>query len=89
MEPPRGALEISRPAERDLKRLSPEMQRRIAAALDGLVLSPRQGDIKKLAGADDEYRLRVDDWRVMFRPDPAHRVIVILAIRHRSAAYRG
>jgi mRNA interferase RelE/StbE len=65
------------------------MQQRVATALDRLAHSPRQGDIKKLAGADDEYRLRVGDWRVFFRPDPARRTVVILAIRHRSAAYRG
>lgn len=89
MDSPRWELEITRPAERDLRRLSAQMQYRVAAALDGLTVMPRRGDIKKLEGADSDFRLRVGDWRVIFRPDLTRRVVIILAIRHRGAAYRG
>jgi mRNA interferase RelE/StbE len=64
------------------------MRDRIARALDGLTTVPRRGDIKKLRGAERDYRLRVGDWRVIFRPDDERRVVVILAVPHRSDAYR-
>jgi mRNA interferase RelE/StbE len=81
-------IEFARPAERDLKRLPPSMRSRIALALNGLLRIPRQGDIQKLEGTENEYRLRVGDWRVIFQPDSERRVVVIVAIPHRSDAYR-
>jgi mRNA interferase RelE/StbE len=64
------------------------MRRRVAGALDGLLETPRPGDIKKLEGMGNEFRLRIGDWRVIFRPEPEQFVVVILAVRHRSSAYR-
>ena len=81
-------LEISGPAERDLKRLPSEMKRRISDALDGLTVTPRKGDIRKLEGTRNDYRLRVGDWRVIFQPDPKQRIVYVLAVPHRSNAYR-
>ena len=51
-------------ARRELRRLDPPVQRRIVEALDRLTGEPAQGDVVKLAGSDDEWRLRVGDWRV-------------------------
>ena len=53
-------------ARRELRRLDPPVQRRIVDALDRLTAEPSQGDVVKLAGSDDEWRLRVGDWRVRF-----------------------
>ncbi len=53
-------------ARRDFRRIDPPVQRRITDALDRLVADPPQGDVIKLAGTDDEWRLRVGDWRVRF-----------------------
>ena len=59
------------------------------------------GDIVRIVGAEGLLRLRVGDWRVRFRTwtertapgertdgVPGQRVIEVLAVRHRSAAYR-
>ena len=64
------------------------MQRRVADALDGLVTTPREGDTKKIGGAGNDYRLRVGDWRVLYRPDSERLVVVILTVAHRCDAYR-
>jgi mRNA interferase RelE/StbE len=60
---------ISNAAERDLRRISRPDLERIFAALDLLVGDPPRGDVRKLAGRDNEYRLRVGDWRVRFLYD--------------------
>jgi mRNA interferase RelE/StbE len=44
------------------------------------------GDIKKLASALPEYRLRIGVWRVLF--EIVERKIVIYRILHRKDAYR-
>jgi hypothetical protein len=44
------------------------------------------GDIKKLASALPEYRLRIGVWRVLF--EIVERKIIIYRILHRKEAYR-
>lgn len=41
-------------ARRDMRKLDRPVQRRVIEALDRLVAKPPQGDIVKLAGADEE-----------------------------------
>jgi mRNA interferase RelE/StbE len=75
-------------ARRDLKRLDPPVQRRIVDALDRLTGEPPAGDVVKLAGSDDEWRLRVGDWRVRFQRDPETGVVYVLRVLPRGRAYR-
>jgi hypothetical protein len=42
------------------------IRRRVAEALNRLVADPSTGDMIKLQG-QDEFRLRVGDWRVLLR----------------------
>ena len=80
-------LQLTPRAEKDLKRLPSRDQARLREALDELVADPHHGDLKKLRGELDEWRLRVGDWRVRFRPDFEARVLVILRVLPRGTAY--
>jgi mRNA interferase RelE/StbE len=80
--------ELSPRAVRDLRQLDPPTRRRIFEALERLVEVPAGGDQRKLRGSNDEWRLRVGDWRVRFRKVAETRTIVVVRILHRSAAYR-
>lgn len=73
-------------ARRDFRRLDPPIQRRITDALDRLVSGRPSGDIVRLAGSDDEYRLRVGDWRVRFIREDA--TVYVLRVLPRGRAYR-
>ncbi len=75
-------------ARRDFKRLDPPVQRRISNALDRFAADPTTGDVVKLAGSDDEWRLRVGDWRVRFTRDRSLKVIQVLRVLPRGRAYR-
>lgn len=88
MSDARWRVELTRPAQRDLRRLDPPIRRRVAEALDRLVGDAPAGDVVKLAGTDDEWRLRVGDWRVRFTRDPATRTIHVTHILPRGRAYR-
>ena len=81
----RYEIEIRKRAEKDLASLTKVDAQRIADALflleDGLT-----GDIKKLASALPEYRLRIGVWRVLF--EIVERKIIIYRILHRKEAYR-
>jgi len=56
--------------------------------LDRLTDEQPTGDIVKLAGSDDEWRLRVGDWRVRFTRDRERRVVQVLRVLPRGRAYR-
>ncbi|MBI4200855.1 MAG: type II toxin-antitoxin system RelE/ParE family toxin [Chloroflexi bacterium] len=75
-------------AERDLRRLDAQGRARVFDALDRYVAKRQRGDVKKLQGSDNEWRLRVGNWRVRFRVDTQEAVVVILAVRSRREAYR-
>jgi mRNA interferase RelE/StbE len=75
-------------ARRDLRRLDPPVQRRVVEALDRLTSDAPTGDIVRLAGVEDEWRLRVGDWRVRFTRDPETGLIQVLRVLPRGRAYR-
>jgi mRNA interferase RelE/StbE len=49
-----------------MRRLTPAVATRIVDAINRYA-EAENGDIVRLRGWDDEYRLRVGDWRVRFR----------------------
>ena len=46
-----------------------------------------QGDVRKMAGRSDLYRLRVGDWRVVYRLLKDERVVLVVRLGHRSEVY--
>ena len=67
-----------------LKRMSPDVSRRIVKKVDRM-RHGLTGDVKRLKAFIPNYRLRVDDWRVLFEIDG--KAIVIHEVKHRSEAY--
>ena len=59
-------VQLSRPAIRDLCRVDAPERRRVRAAL--LAAGGNNLDVKLLAGVAPWQRLRVGDWRVLYRP---------------------
>ncbi len=76
-------------AEKDLRRLSRQDQARIRTAYYTLAAGLSHRDIKKLRGTkDQEWRLRVGDFRIRFGLDPSTRTVVVLRVLPRGRAYR-
>ncbi|MGH2561280.1 MAG: type II toxin-antitoxin system RelE family toxin [Thermomicrobiales bacterium] len=85
---PDRRYEFTPAAERDFRRLDTTTRRRITDALDRLVEDEPHGDVRKLRSSDDEWRLRVGDWRIRFLRDKQARLVVVLGIDPRGRAYR-
>jgi mRNA interferase RelE/StbE len=49
---------------------------------------PRPAGCKKLKGGQNLWRIRVGDYRVVYWLDDSRAVIDVVAVRHRSEAYR-
>ena len=84
----RHKIEISRTAERQLKRLPRDDQRRIVRAMVDLGIDPHPPGSRKLTGFDDVYRVRVGTYRVIYSVSGRKLIVIILKIGHRKDVYR-
>ena len=80
-------VELTRAAKRDLRRLDPQVRRRVIDALDGLSVQPPRGNVRRLTGVEKEWRLRVGDWRVRFTREQATHTVFVLRVLPRGRAY--
>lgn len=80
-------IRFTRRALRDIRKLAPEVRRRISIALDRLADDPRSGD--RLHGDWEGYwKIRTSDYRIVYRIISAD-AVEIQYVRHRREAYRG
>ena len=78
------AIQVSAAAERELFRLSRNVQTRLLSAIQKLIANPRQGaGLKKLQGESEAYRVRVGDYRVLYRVDDKRRLVMVVKAAHR------
>ena len=61
---------------------------RIIRRIEALVEDPRRRGVRKLKETRDHWRMRVGDYRVIYRIDDRKRLIDVMFIRHRDMAYR-
>jgi mRNA interferase RelE/StbE len=81
-------VELTRTAQRDLRRLDPPIRSRVEGALRTLAEEPqRAGPLRKLTSAP-EWRLRIGDWRALVLLDASARLIVVTRVLPRGRAYR-
>ncbi len=84
----RYEVEISRTAERQLKRLPPEDRQRVARAVAMLAIEPHPRGVRKLAGYDDVFRVRTGRYRIIYSVDKAKLIVLVLKFGHRKNVYR-
>jgi mRNA interferase RelE/StbE len=79
---------LEQSAERDLRRLSPEIHDRVIRALQRLAGNPRPAGCRKLTGTANDWRIRVGDYRVVYDVDDTARTVRVNRVRHRREVYR-
>jgi mRNA interferase RelE/StbE len=79
---------LANQAERDLRRLSPQIFRRVIDEIKSLGEEPRPPGCRKLAGSVSDYRVRVGDYRILYEIQDETREVRIYRVRNRSEAYR-
>ena len=81
-------IEVSRSAEKQLKKLPRGDQQRIVEAVLALADEPVPRGARKLAGYDDVFRIRVGRYRILYSVSSGTLVIIVLKIGHRKDVYR-
>lgn len=77
---------VDPPVQQSLKTLPGHIRQRVRQAIRELVNEPRPHDAKQLNITDmraEVWRLRIDQWRVIYTIEPDLRVVTIWAVRKR------
>ena len=75
-------------AQRDLKRLPREVQKRLLIRLEALAEDPRPPSADMLAGPVNIWRVRVGDYRIVYTIKDDILLVLVLRIGHRREIYR-
>ena len=80
-------IEVTPRARKDLKALPRRERPRVAEQIDALKSDPRPKGCRKLKGREDFYRIRVGDYRVVYRIEDEILLILIVRIGDRKEIY--
>jgi mRNA interferase RelE/StbE len=79
---------LARSARKELEALDDTIVRRIFPAIESLASNPRPSECLKLRGSKTLWRIRVGSYRVIYGIQDEDKVVDVVAVRHRSIAYR-
>ena len=65
-----------------------KLLQRFRTALDGLEHDPRPKGSRKLRGAERDFRIRIGDYRILYRVEDDRLLVIVVRIRHRREVYR-
>jgi mRNA interferase RelE/StbE len=82
------AVIIPRPVQKQLDALQPDLKVRLTDRILALAENPRPDGVVKLKGAENEYRIRVGDYRVRYEIADKNLIVLVLDCRHRREVYR-
>jgi mRNA interferase RelE/StbE len=81
-------IEFSRESEKTLDHLDVKSAVRIVKAIKKLATQPKPIGCRKLVGSDNDYRIRIGDYRVIYKIKSSVLMIFVIRIGHRKDIYR-
>ncbi len=81
-------IELAKAAVRDLTAVPKPMLKRLDACILGLADDPLPPGVKKLKDSNGLYRVRVSDYRVIYRIEQEILTVLVVKIGHRREVYR-
>jgi mRNA interferase RelE/StbE len=82
------SIEFSASALREFQAFDRQVQRRISVKIEQLAENPFSLGARKFHGETDHWRIRIGDYRVIYRIDRRRVVVVIVRVGHRREVYR-
>lgn len=81
-------IEFLPTAQKELAALPKQIQKRIAAKIDSLQSNPRPAGVKALKNGAGRLRLRVGDYRVIYRVEDDRLIVLVVKVGHRKNVYQ-
>jgi mRNA interferase RelE/StbE len=82
-------LQIERKAQKALKKIPNPYKANLIQAIDQLSDNPRPDGCKKLKGTDNLWRIRINDYRIVYQIKDKQLLILVILIGHRKDIYEG
>lgn len=82
------AVEVPRKVQKQVARLSTDVQDRVDAASRDPGQDPRPPGCRRLSGRVDEWRIRVGDYRIVYETHDDIGKVLVLEVWHRQRGYR-
>jgi mRNA interferase RelE/StbE len=80
-------IRITKRANKEIQDLSGELAKRVFKTIYGLSAEPRPSGCKKLKGSENEYRLRIGDYRILYLVEDSIKIVEIFKVGHRRNVY--
>ncbi|HMT07455.1 MAG TPA: type II toxin-antitoxin system RelE/ParE family toxin [Pyrinomonadaceae bacterium] len=87
---PTYIVEFTKSAEKEFLRLPKRIRDKFAEAFKLLAISPFSEllRIKKLKGTEDAFRIRVGEYRLIYKVEADQLIVLVIKTGHRSEVYR-
>ncbi|MDR0960258.1 MAG: type II toxin-antitoxin system RelE/ParE family toxin [Propionibacteriaceae bacterium] len=82
-------IEYTRSADKTISKLPSSVRSAIIKRVQALGNDPRPRGAIKLTGSEDEWRIRIGDYRVVYVIDDGVLTVLVVRVGHRSDIYRG
>lgn len=82
------SIEWKSSAAGELKKLDKAVFRKVLELVESLSANPRPVGVRKLAGAENTYRVRCGDYRIVYTIQDRKLVVEIIRVGHRSNIYK-
>lgn len=79
---------ISKSIQKQIENLPIDVRNRVIEKIKNLAQEPRPENSIKLKGFDQEYRIRIGDYRVRYEINDPNQIIKLLQCKHRREIYR-
>jgi mRNA interferase RelE/StbE len=75
-------------ARKQFLRLDRPVQIRLLPHIEALADNPRPAGVVKMAGEENQWRVRVGDWRIIYSIFDRELVVLVMKLGHRREIYR-
>ncbi len=82
------SIQYKASALKEIKRLDPQIRKRVRNRIAGLAEDPRPAGAKKIVGSHNAWRLREGDWRIIYEIHDDALVVQVVKIGSRGQIYR-
>ena len=80
------SVEIKKSAAKEIAKLQKPVLKRVLEKIQALASEPRPAGCKKLSG-DEKYRVRVGDYRILYKIEDDVLIVYVVKVGHRQSIY--
>ncbi|MDB9311131.1 type II toxin-antitoxin system RelE/ParE family toxin [Aphanizomenon sp. CS-733/32] len=79
---------ITKSIQKQLDNISNNIQERVCEKIAQLAEEPRPDGVVKLKGYDNEYRIRIGDYRLVYEIRDEQLIVLLVQCKHRRDVYK-